>query len=65
MPASKNGKQQASGSSLKGPHSRITAPRKPEKMAGTRWGVLDDWREGGAKGNGEKSGLGNRLRDGR
>lgn len=65
MPANKNTKQQVSESSSKGLNGRITEPRRPEKMAGTRWGTLDDWREGGAKGTGEKSELGKRLRDGR
>ena len=66
MPASKNIKEQVLEDSLKG----LTGPaakaaRKPGKAAGTRMGVLDDWREGGDKGPGENSQLGNRLRDGR
>jgi hypothetical protein len=66
MPASKNTKQQVLGNSLKGSNGpAANAARKPRKAAGTRWGVLNDWREGGAKGTGENSGLGKRLRDGR
>jgi len=65
MPARKNINQQVSGNSLKGSKGAADAARKPGKAAGTRMGVLDDWREGGAKGTGEKSGLGMRLRDGR
>lgn len=66
MPTSKNTKQQVVGHNLKGTTARTAnAARKPGKMAGTRWGVLDDWREGGAKGLGEKVGVGKRLRDGR
>jgi hypothetical protein len=66
MTASKNTNQQVLESSSKGPHGRIGDPaQKPGKMAGTRMGVLDDWREGGAKRTGENSGVGKRLRDGR
>lgn len=66
MPASKNIKEQVledSSKRLTGPTAK--AARKPGKSAGTRMGVLDDWREGGAKGSGENSALGKRLRDGR
>lgn len=38
---------------------------KSGKKAGTRVGGMVDWREGGAKGTGQKSGLGKSLRDGR
>jgi hypothetical protein len=66
MPASKNVKQQVLEDSLKGSSGPTAkAARKPGKSVGTRMGVLDDWREGGAKGTGEKSALGQRLRDGR
>ena len=66
MPASNKTKQQVLEQSLKGSKGpTATTARKPGKMAGTRMGVLDDWREGGAKGTGENSGLGKRLRDGR
>ena len=65
MPASKNTKQTLENSSKGSKAVAVVAARKPGKMAGTRMGVLDDWREGGAKGTGEKSGLGKRLRDGR
>jgi hypothetical protein len=65
MPASKNIKQQGLESRLKGlTGPAVKAARKPRKAAGTRWGVLDDWREGGVKGAGENSRLGKRLRDG-
>jgi hypothetical protein len=39
--------------------------RKSGKMAGTRVGVMADWRAAGAKRSGEKSEPGKRLRDGR
>lgn len=65
MPASKKSKQ-VSEKSLAGVNERTTnAVRKPGKAAGTRMGVLDDWREGGGKRTGEKTGLGKSLRDGR
>jgi hypothetical protein len=63
---SKNTKPQVLESSSKGSTGpAVNAARKPRKAAGTRWGVLNDWRSGGAKGTGENSGLGKRLRDGR
>lgn len=66
MPASKNTKQQVLESrSKRSTGSAVNAARQPRKVAGTRWGTLTDWREGGAKGSGENSGLGKRLRDGR
>ena len=66
MRAVKKSNRQISGKSLAG----IKAPtansvRKAGKAAGTRMGVLDDWREGGAKRTGEKTGLGKSVRDGR
>jgi hypothetical protein len=66
MPPSKNIKEQVLEDSLKG----LTGPtakaaRKPGKPAGTRMGVLDDWRSAGGKGTGENSQRSNRLRDGR
>jgi hypothetical protein len=64
MPASR--KQQVLKSSSEGSIRRTSSPaRKSGKMAGTRVGSMDDWREGGAKGSGEKSKPGQRLRDGR
>jgi hypothetical protein len=66
MSASKNRKQQVLENRLKGSTgSTANAARKPGKTAGTRMGVLDDWREGGAKGAVENAGVGKRLRDGR
>lgn len=66
MPASKNTKQQVLENRLKvTAGATVNAARKPGKMAGTRWGVLDDWREGGARGPVENVGVGKRLRDGR
>jgi len=66
MPVTKNFKQQVLENRLKGlTGTTAKAAGKRAKAPGTRWGVLDDWREGGVKGAGEKSGLGQRLRDGR
>lgn len=63
---SKNWKQQVLENSSKGSHARVAnVAQKPGKTAGTRVGVLDDWRAGGAKGAGKKSALGKQLRDGR
>jgi len=64
MPASR--KQQVLKSSSEGSIRRTSSlARKSGKMAGMRVGVMDDWREGGAKGSVEKSRPGERLRDGR
>lgn len=64
MPANRN--QQAMKSSFTGSHGRTSgATRKYRKTAGTRVGVMSDWREGGAKVRGEKAEHGKRLRDGR
>ncbi len=64
MPASR--KQQVLKSSSEGSLRRTSSQvRKSGKMPGTRVGSMDDWREGGAKGSGEKSKPGQRLRDGR
>jgi hypothetical protein len=65
MPASKNTKLQVlENSSKRSPGQTAVAVRKSGKSKGTRMGSLDDWRVGGAKGKGEDSGLGKRLRDG-
>jgi hypothetical protein len=62
----KNSKQQVQDNHSTGSQSPVAhAARKNGKTAGTRVGVLDDWRAGGAKGTGKKSALGKQLRDGR
>jgi hypothetical protein len=63
---SKNTKQSVLENRLQGSTAATAnAVRKSGKTTGTRWGVLDDWREGGAKGPVENQGVGKRLRDGR
>jgi len=64
MPETKKMKQQTLESSSKDLHGRIAA-RKSRKKAGTRVGVLSDWRAAGAKVTGKKSVAGMQLRDGR
>ncbi len=63
MPASR--KQKALQSTAEASQVRTFGARKSGKMAGTRVGVMVDWRGAGGKGTGERSGLGKGLRDGR
>jgi hypothetical protein len=62
MSASKETKQREFGK-MRGPAA--TASRKSDrKLPGTRAGTIEDWRAGGTKKAGEKSGRGKGLRDG-
>lgn len=63
MPARK---QQLLKSSKQQSHGQTFSPaRRSEKMAGTRVGVMIDWRAGGAMATGKKPRLINSVRDGR
>ncbi len=64
MPANKK-PQVMKSSSTESQGRTASATRKYGKMAGTRVGVMADWREGSAKASGEKAEHGKRLRDGR
>lgn len=65
MAANNNIKQLRFENSLQVLKRATNAARKPGKAAGTRMGVLDDWRGGDTKGRGETARLGKSLRDGR
>jgi len=63
MPASN--KQSLIKSNPTESHGRASGARKYGKTAGTRVGVMADWRAAGAKVGGEKAAHGKRVRDGR
>ena len=63
MPASR--KQEMKSSSTESFGQTSGAARKYGKKAGTRVGVMSDWREGDAKVSCDKAETGKRLRDGR